>query len=719
MKKTLLLFLLAIQVLITAAQQSTPLKIIDSKTLHPIIGASISKSKQSLSQSDTSGVATLSLAGKNTLEISAIGYDSQLIDVTFPSAEALTIYLVSTQSSMEEVTIVSSTRTNQNIETAPIKIEVLGAEEMQEESMVKPSTVMGIIGDVSGVQIQQTSAVSGNSNVRIQGLDGRYTQILRDGLPLYEGFSGGFGVMSIPPLDLKQVELIKGSASTLYGAGAIGGLVNLISKRPTTKQEGIFTLNQTTLQETNFNSFLSKRYKKFGYTFYAGASKQNAVDVNKDGFSDVAKWQSLVVHPRLFFYPKENTILTLGFTKTLDKRLGGDMLVIEDKKDAVHQYYEQNKIDRSTAELLFEKNYNSKNKFFIKSSLSSFDRTISTTSHSFKANQLDYFSEASFVINKPKCSWVTGINFLGNNFKKISGDSVYLNNKSNNTVGAFVQYTYKWKDKSSFELGLRNDYHFQYGNFVLPRFAIFHQINSHWGARAGFGAGYKIPDALTPQINDYAIEKILPINDIVKVEKSFGYNLECNYKASLGDENNIFINQAFFLTQLDNPLIAMEQPDGLVSFSSATKPIITKGFDTYIKLHLEDWELYAGYTYTLAERKYLSDNQFMPFTPKFRMAYMLTKEWEGRARFCIETSYNGYQYREDYSKTPDYLFMASMFEYKFNKHLSVVVNVENILDNRQSKTEGLYSGSITNPEFKTLWAPIDGRAFNACIKYSL
>ncbi len=719
MKKTLLLLILTIQVVLAFAQQSTQLKIVDSKTLQPLIGASISKLKQPLLQSDTSGLAILSLTGKNTLEISAIGYESQLVDVIFPSAEVLTIYLVLTQSSMEEVTIVSSTRTNQNIETAPIKVEVLGAEEMQEESMVKPSTVMGIIGDVSGVQIQQTSAVSGNSNVRIQGLDGRYTQILRDGLPLYEGFSGGFGVMSIPPLDLKQVELIKGSASTLYGAGAIGGLVNLISKRPTTKQEGIFTLNQTTLQETNFNSFLSKRYKKFGYTFYAGASKQNAVDVNKDGFSDVAKWQSVVMHPRLFFYPKENTILTLGFTKTMDERLGGDMLVIDNKKDDVHQFYEKNKLDRSSAELLFEKNWSSKNKFFIKSSLSSFDRTISTASHTFKANQLDYFSEASFVINKPKYTWVTGVNFLGNNFKKISGDSVYLNNKSNNTVGAFVQYSYKWKDKSSFELGLRNDYHFQYGNFVLPRFAIFHQINSHWGARAGFGAGYKIPDALTPQINDYAIEKILPINDIVKVEKSYGYNLECNYKASLGDENNIFINQAFFLTQLDNPLIAMEHPDGLVSFSSATNPIITKGFDTYIKLHLEDWELYAGYTYTLAERKYLSDNQFMPFTPKFRMAYMLTKEWEGKARFCIETSYNGFQYREDYSKTPDYLFMAAMFEYKFNKHVSVVLNVENLLDNRQSKSEELYSGSITNPVFKTLWAPIDGRAFNACIKFQL
>src|SRR6202008_333350 len=102
-----------------------------------------------------------------------------------------------------------------------------------EENTIRPANIASILGDVSGGQIQQSSATSGNSNVRIQGLDGRYTQILRDGMPLYDGFSGGFGILTVPPLDLKQIELIKGSASTLYGGGAIGGLINLVSKRPT------------------------------------------------------------------------------------------------------------------------------------------------------------------------------------------------------------------------------------------------------------------------------------------------------------------------------------------------------------------------------------------------------------------------------------------------------------------------------------------------------
>jgi len=138
------------------------------------------------------------------------------------------------------VVVVSTTRSNDRIENATTKVEVLGLEEMNEESTIKPGNIASILGDVSGVQIQQSSATSGNANVRIQGLDGRYTQIIRDGMPLYGGYSGGFGILSIPPLDLRQIELIKGSSSTLYGGGAIGGLINLVSKNQLTMMMLLF-----------------------------------------------------------------------------------------------------------------------------------------------------------------------------------------------------------------------------------------------------------------------------------------------------------------------------------------------------------------------------------------------------------------------------------------------------------------------------------------------
>jgi len=702
------------------AQNNITIKVINDINKQPIYGATISIKNKSIAVTDSNGIATISISGKIIFSVSAIGYETKNIIEAASSKNEWLITMNEEQKILEEITIVTSTRTNQNIEYAPIKIEVLDAEEMQEESTVKPSTVMGIIGDISGVQIQQTSAVSGNSNVRIQGLDGRYTQILRDGLPLYEGFSGGFGIMSIPPLDLKQAELIKGSASTLYGAGAIGGLVNLISKKPTNQQEGIITINQTTLKETNLNSFFSKRLQKFGYTLYAGATRQKAVDVNKDGFSDVSNNQSVVLHPRLFFYPNKNSTITIGYTKTLEKRKGGDMFILENNQtDSVHRFYEENKLDRNSAEILYDLNVSNNIKVQYKSSLSSFDRSIANADGTFKANQLDYFNELSVLINQPKYTWISGLNFSGNRFRKLQDNQALINNNSNNTAGLFSQFTYKWNQKSSIEMGLRNDYQFKYGNFILPRIALYHQINQHWGTRLGFGVGYKIPNALTPQFIDYAIEKIKPIDASVKVENSYGYNAEVNYKINFGDDHSLFINQAFFLTTLQHPMIVNEQADGIVYFSTASKPIISKGFDTYLKLKMFDWEFYAGYTYTIAERKYLAQNQFMPLTPKNRMAIMLTKEWEGKLRFCIESSYNGSQYKLDNTKTPSFLFLASMIDYKLNKHCNVILNVENILDYRQSRTESLYSGSITNPVFKTLWAPIDGRAINLCMRINL
>ena len=244
---------------------------------------------------------------------------------------------------IDEVTIVASSRTQQKIENSPQKVEVLGKEEMQEESAIKPAGIGSILGDISGVQIQQTSAVSGNSNVRIQGLDGRYTQILKDGMPLFDGFSGGLGVLNIPPLDLQQVELVKGSASTLYGGGAIGGLVNIISRKPTVKQELTVLANYSTLDEKNLNMFASKKFKNFGYTIFVGKTLQNAQDVNKDTFSDVPKLNSLVIHPKLFFYPSVNSEISLGWSGTFENNIGGDINVIKGNTDQIHQYFEKNK----------------------------------------------------------------------------------------------------------------------------------------------------------------------------------------------------------------------------------------------------------------------------------------------------------------------------------------------------------------------------------------
>ncbi|MBO9203764.1 MULTISPECIES: TonB-dependent receptor [Niastella] len=667
-----------------------------------------------------SGQAVISelSAGKHTIQFSSIGYEPFTLTVTLPDTGWHEVLLTAVHKEMEEVTVLASTRNNQRIENSPLKVEVLGKEEMNEENAIKPGNIASILGDVSGIQIQQSSAVSGNSNVRIQGLDGRYTQILRDGMPLFDGFSGGFGIMQIPPLDLKQVELIKGSASTLYGGGAIGGLINLISKRPGYEQEGMFTLNQSTLKESNFNAYVAKRNKKVGYNFFGGVTHQGAVDVNDDSFSDVPKTDAVVLHPRFFIYPDSKTTIALGYTGTFETRNGGDMQVIKGNKDAVHQFFEKNKTDRHTGDLLVDRTIGNGNRLELKASVTSFDREINTNVHHFKGNQLNYFTEASILIPREKYSFVAGVNATGDRFKVLPSDPVLLTNFDNNTVGAFAQGTFNLPVNTTLEAGIRTDHHNNYGNFVLPRIALFHRFNEQWATRLGVGFGYKAPNPLAVQTVDYPIQEIQPLPAGIQAEKSIGYNAEVNFKTELSNESTLFINHAFFLTQINNPVIATEEAAGPVTFNNAGSHILTRGFDTYAQLKLGAWELYAGYTYTIAERKYLKDNQFMPLTPRNRMAFVLVYEIEGTWRFGLEGSYTGTQYRDGDSKTPDYLFTALMVERKLGKKISLVANCENLLDYRQSRHETLYTGSISDPTFKPLWAPIDGRVINCSLRWN-
>lgn len=106
------------------------------------------------------------------------------------------------------------------------------------------------------------------------------------------------------------------------------------------------------------------------------------------------------------------------------------------------------------------------------------------------------------------------------------------------------------------------------------------------------------------------------------------------------------MNQAFFLTQINNPLVGTLDPNGNVAFQNNDKAINSKGFDTYIKGTLDEWELYLGYTFTIAENKFLSQNQFIPLTPKNRFAMTALKEF-GTWKAALEASYTGKQFRID------------------------------------------------------------------------
>jgi outer membrane receptor for ferrienterochelin and colicins len=228
---------------------------------------------------------------------------------------------------LEEI-IITSTRSTRTIQDIPTRVESIAGEELEEKSNMKAGDIRMLLSESTGIQTQQTSAISANASIRIQGLDGRYTQILKDGFPLYSGAASGLGLLQIPPLDLHQVEVIKGSASTLYGGGAIAGLVNLISKTPGEEHELSFHLNGISSKAFDLNGFFSRKFEKTGTTIFASHNRSTEYDPSGTGFSAIPRFSRFVFNPTLFLYFTDNTTMNVGINTVFENRLGGDIQYI-------------------------------------------------------------------------------------------------------------------------------------------------------------------------------------------------------------------------------------------------------------------------------------------------------------------------------------------------------------------------------------------------------
>jgi outer membrane receptor for ferrienterochelin and colicins len=203
---------------------------------------------------DTTGIAVLRVPdGDTRVTILRSGFIpvTVSVDVVAGQQRVVQVQLEPQIVVEEEVTVVASTRTERRIEDQPMRVEALNREEIEEKMLMTPGDIVMMLNEMGGMRVQATSPSLGAASVRIQGMRGRYTRFLSDGLPLYGSQPGGLGLLQIPPMDLGQVEVIKGVASALYGAGAMGGVVNLLSRRPGDAPEREVLFNQSTRGATD------------------------------------------------------------------------------------------------------------------------------------------------------------------------------------------------------------------------------------------------------------------------------------------------------------------------------------------------------------------------------------------------------------------------------------------------------------------------------------
>ena len=279
-------------------------------------------------RTDAVGTTTI-LTVPGTVEISVLksGFapTTASVQVAAGATQDVVVELQAQPTVEETVTVVASTRTDKRLEDQPMRVEVLAREEIEEKMLMTPGDIVMMLNEMGGMRVQATSPSLGAASVRIQGMRGRYTRVLSDGLPLF-GEVGGLGLLQIPPMDLGQVEVIKGVASALYGAGAMGGIINLLSRRPGAEPEQELLFNRSTRGATDAVAFLSAPFARgWSGSLLGGGHWQETTDVNEDAWADLPGYARAVVRPRVFWDGGggRTFFATTGFT--FEDRDGGTL----------------------------------------------------------------------------------------------------------------------------------------------------------------------------------------------------------------------------------------------------------------------------------------------------------------------------------------------------------------------------------------------------------
>jgi iron complex outermembrane receptor protein len=701
------------------AQTTFKAQILEEASGNPLVGATLYFPQLELGgTSDEKGWVSVAAIpnGTHTLLVQYLGYETLRLRISFPlEGTEPPVYRLEQEEEELEILLVQSNRSSRVIEDVPTRVEIIAGEELAEKGNMKPGDIRMLLNESTGIQTQQTSATSYNSSIRIQGLDGKYTQLLRDGLPLYAGFSSGLSLMQIAPLDLAQVEVVKGASSTLYGGGAIAGLVNLISKRPEEEPELSFLINGTSARGLDASAFYADKGEKFGTTVFTSFNKGTAYDPAGIGLTAIPEFERFTINPKLFWDLNSNTNLVAGINLSQEERLGGSMDYIQGKT-VTDPYFESNTTDRISTELTFTTQWAETQSLTFKNSLNLFSRAIGIPDYRFDGKQVSSFSELNWSSTKSNSSWISGLNLWTDRFTQSQGDLSKPLDYSLTTLGAFVQNIWNANEKWTVESGFRLDHLDTEGFFPLPKLSVLYTPNSALTLRIGGGLGYKSPTVFTEETERIQFRRVAPIDyGKLQSERSAGANLDINYRLALGEELSLVANTLLFVTQIQNPLLLEKSTTGF-EFVQPEGTFQTQGVEVNLKWNYRDFKLFAGYTLADVTQEVNGQKSLYPLVARHRLNNVLMFEKHENFRIGLEAYYFSPQVLNDGKEGQSYWIFGLMAEKALGEHFSVFINFENFLDARQTRFDTIYTGDLSNPEFRDIYAPVDGFVINGGVK---
>ena len=487
----------------------------------------------------------------------------------------------------EEVTVVASTRTERRIEDQAIRVEVVPQEEIDEKVFMTPGDISMMLTETNGLRVQMTSPSLGAANVRVQGLRGRYTQILADGLPLY-GQAGSIGVLQIPPMDLGQVEVIKGVASALYGGSALGGVINLVSRRPQRDQhERELLVNRTSRGGTDTVVWLSERGGgNWGYTFLGGGHWQQRNDVDRDGWTDLPKYRRAVARPRVIWEDGQGRSVFFTMGAMAEDRQGGTMpgTVAPDgspfPEDLTTRRFDAGLVARFLTK-------SAKIVTFRSSGLGQWhehqfgDTTEQDLHHT-------WFVEAAMTGTEGPHTWVVGAALqrdLYRNRELPEFDYTYV------APGLFAQDDYSPFPWLTMSASARVDVHNEFGVFLSPRISALLKSQTGWTLRLSSGTGFYAPTPFTEETEATGLSRLAPLGALLP-ERGRSFSMDVGWK-----RDALEVTGTLFQSVIDDALVlrdtsstAQNKP---VEIINSTGPTRTAGSELIMRWHREGMDLIA------------------------------------------------------------------------------------------------------------------------------
>jgi outer membrane receptor for ferrienterochelin and colicins len=674
----------------------------------PVVGAVV-RSGRVGAQTDRRGEAVLQLAP---------GPETLAVDVRANVDTLVTVALEEQAAAVEQV-VVSATRSERRIEDVPLRVEVLGRDEVEEKMLMTPGDISMMLNETGGLRVQTTSPSLGGANVRVQGLRGRYTLVLSDGLPLFGGQTGTLGLLQIPPMDLAQVEVIKGVASALYGASALGGVVNLVTRRPREEPERELLANQTTRNGTDVVLWSSQRLsERWGYTLLGSAHRQERVDVDRDGWTDLPGYRRAVVRPRLFWTGESgrNALLTVG--TTLEDRRGGTL----DGRVAPNgiPYAEALDTRRFDAGAV--------GRFPFRSSVFSVRGSATGQLHRHRFGDVrerdrhdTYFGEAALTTTGGSGTGVVGVAVQQETY---ASRDVPRFDYAYAIPAGFAQCDVEPTRWLALSASGRLDAHSEYGTFFNPRVSALARAPGGWTARLSVGTGAFAP---TPFTEETEVTGLTPLRTLSGLRAERARSASVDVGGSVG---RLELNATVFGSRIASALVVRDAvgAPGELEIANANEPTRTGGADALVRYRtgdvtaMGDVTITVSYTYVRSteEKPDGGGRRDVPLTPRHTAGLVSVWEHEGKGRVGLEVYYTGRQPLDENpyrSESRPYVVFGAIAERRIGP-ARVFVNLENLGDVRMTRYQPLVRPARGEGGRWTTdaWAPLDGRVINGGVR---